>query len=107
MNFFQDFDAIPERELVPGFFGRFVHTDELSVVRWRVTAGAKLPEHAHHNEQISMFLEGQFSLTVDGETKTCEAGEVVCIPSNVVHKGVALTDCVLIDVFRPARDDYR
>jgi quercetin dioxygenase-like cupin family protein len=29
------------------------------------------------------------------------------IPSNVIHSADAVTDCKVIDVFNPAREDYK
>jgi quercetin dioxygenase-like cupin family protein len=46
-------------------------------------------------------------LTVNGETKIYENGLVAIIPSNVVHGGVALSNCKLFDVFSPVREDYK
>jgi quercetin dioxygenase-like cupin family protein len=34
------------------------------------------------------------------------AGQVLIIPSNVVHSGQALTPCKVLDVFNPVREDY-
>ena len=52
------------------------------------------------------FQEGS-SLKWTGEKRICEAGEIVCIPSNQWHYGKAITDCVLMDVFTPVREEYR
>jgi quercetin dioxygenase-like cupin family protein len=46
-------------------------------------------------------------MTVDGETRTIEAGDVVVIPSGANHRAQALTDCFILDVFSPVREDYR
>ena len=40
------------REQMPGFQGRFLHTDRVTVVHWEVQEGAQLPEHSHPHEQI-------------------------------------------------------
>lgn len=100
-------DKIEERELVPGFHARLIHTDGLTVAHFRIEKGSALPEHSHHHEQITNVLEGTLEMTVDGETRECVAGDVIVIPGHVVHSGRALTDCRLIDVFRPAREDYK
>ncbi len=100
-------DDIEEREIVPGFFGRFVHTDDTTVAHWRVVKDAAIPMHSHVSEQIANLIEGRFEFNVDGDKKSIIPGEVVVIPSNVKHGGRALTDCRIIEVFNPARDDYR
>jgi quercetin dioxygenase-like cupin family protein len=104
---FTHLDDIPARTLLPGFHGKFVHTDHVTTAFWTVDAGAALPAHAHPHEQITSVLEGTFELTVGGDTRTVEPGGVAVIPGGVTHAGRAITDCRLVDVFYPARDDYR
>ncbi len=104
---FTHLDNIESKEIMPGFHGKFVHTDEVTMASWQVEAGSGLPEHSHPPEQVTMLLEGKFEMTVGGETRTLVPGGVAVIPANVSHSGKALTDCRLIDIFHPARDDYR
>lgn len=104
---FINFADLAAREIVPGFHGKFVHSDHMTVSRWSVEVGALLPPHAHAHEQVTMVLEGQLELTVGEETQVLEAGMVAVIPGNVTHSGKALTPCHVIDVFYPCRDDYR
>ncbi len=96
-----------ERELVPGFRARFVHTDQMTFALWTIEAGASLPGHAHPHEQVANILEGRFELTVGGETWTLEPGMIGVVPPNVPHSGKASTDCRILDVFYPVREDYR
>lgn len=100
-------ENIQERELVPGFRGRFVHTDNMTLAYWRIDAGAAMPEHAHPHEQMTNLIQGEFEMTVEGESKLIGPGNVVTIPSNALHAGRAVTDCVIIDVFWPTREEYR
>jgi len=74
---------------------------------WTIEAGATLPEHAHPHEQVTTVIRGTFEMAVDGETRVIEPGEVVVIPSGARHRGLALTDCYIVDVFHPVREDYR
>jgi quercetin dioxygenase-like cupin family protein len=98
---------IQEREMFLGFRARFVHTDRMTCAYWTITAGAALPEHAHPHEQVSNIIRGRFEMTLDGETQTIEPGGVVVIPSGTKHRGRAITDCYILDVFVPVREDYR
>ncbi len=107
MQHFYNQDQLPEKEIIPGFHGRMVHTAELTMAYWRIEAGAVLPEHAHEHEQVVNLIEGEFEFTLDGETQICKTGGVVTIPPHVPHSGKALTDCYIIDVFRPVREDYK
>jgi quercetin dioxygenase-like cupin family protein len=104
---FVELSTINEKEIVPGFHGKFVHGDNVTTVFWRIEAGAELPEHAHPHEQVSVLTSGKFEMTLNGKTRQLEEGIVAVIPSNVPHSGVAITDCTIMDVFYPVREDYR
>ena len=97
---------ISPTEKIPGFHGRFVHMEGFTLAYWEVKAGSELPEHSHVNEQSSQVTEGEFELTIDGETEVYKPGQVATIPAHVVHSGRAITDCKITDVFAPARPEY-
>ena len=99
--------GMDEREVVAGFHGKFVHSENMTTSFWRIEAGSTLPEHAHPHEQVSVVTSGKFEMMLDGETRQLEPGMVAVIPSNVKHSGTALTDCTIMDVFYPVREDYR
>jgi quercetin dioxygenase-like cupin family protein len=104
---FIDLSKTASREIVPGYRARFLHAENMTLAYWEVEPGAELPEHAHPQDQIANVLEGEFELTVGGETRVLVPGQVALIPGNVPHSGRALTACRLLDAFQPARDDYR
>ena len=93
--------------MIPGYSARFIHTERMTLSYLDVKAGAALQEHSHPHEQVSTVIEGEFRLTVDGEQIDFGPGSVIVIPSNTKHSGLALTDCKLLDVFTPVREDYR
>ncbi len=102
-----DLKDIEEREIVPGYRAKFVHSEDMTLAYWDVDPGAELPEHSHPHQQITNVLEGKFELTVDGDTRVLEPGMIAVIPGGVPHGGKALTPCRLLDAFHPAREDYK
>jgi len=104
---FLDLSTLEPREPMAGFRGRFVHSETMTFVHWTIAAGAALADHAHPHEQVANVIAGQFELTIDGETQTLGPGTVGIIPANARHSGRALTECRIIDVFYPIREDYR
>ena len=51
-----------------------------------------VPEHSHHNEQISMLEQGTLRFVLAGEELILKAGEVLRIPPHVPHSAEALED---------------
>ena len=105
-NFIQT-DVLPEQMLREGIYARFVHTEQMTVAHVLLVKGAVLPMHAHIHEQVTNVVQGELEMTVDGHTRICRPGDVVVLPSNVPHGAVALSECRVIDVFQPVREDYR
>ena len=98
---------IEQKEIIKGFQGRFVHMESFTIGFWDIKAGAEIPYHSHVHEQTTQVIEGQFEMTVEGETKIYTTGMLVKIPSFAKHGGKAITDCKLTDVFCPTREDYK
>ena len=98
---------IQSKEVMPGYHGKLVHTKNITLVFWNVEKDAVVPEHHHVHEQIMHVIEGEFEFSLDGETKVYRSGDIVPIASNLPHSGKALTACQLMDVFSPAREEYK
>ena len=95
-----------QKEIIPGYKVRFVHSENMTFAYWDIKEGAPLPEHSHSHEQVANMIEGEFELTVEGKTEILKPNSVTIIPSNAKHSGKALTNCRIIDVFYPIREDY-
>lgn len=98
---------IPVRQLVPGINGHYRHATDMTIGLVLIDAGTSLPLHKHVHEQITYMLKGELKMQIGDETVVLKPGTVQVIPSNVEHGAIALSDCELIDVFNPVREDYR
>jgi quercetin dioxygenase-like cupin family protein len=98
---------IPSCNLIEGYDAQFIHTANATYSHVKAKADAVLPTHSHPQEQVSYILDGTFELTVEGVKHVLEPGQVFVIPSNTKHSGLAITDCFILDVFTPLREDYR
>jgi quercetin dioxygenase-like cupin family protein len=103
----KDLRELSAKEIIPGFWAKFVHSENVTVSYWEIEAGSSLPEHAHPHEQITTMIEGEFELSIEGELHRLKANTVAVIPSHAKHAGKAITNCKIIDVFYPVREDYR
>lgn len=104
---FLDLNDLKAKEMVPGFWGKFTHTDNITLAIWQIETGAELPLHAHPHEQVTTLIKGDFELTIAGETCQLKSGMVAIVPPNVPHSGRALSACQILDVFYPIRVEYQ
>ena len=93
-------------DLNPLLRRHFVVGQEIMLARVLLKKGCIVPEHSHHNEQMTYILEGALKFWIDGRVIVVNAGEVLTIPSNMPHKAEALVDTVDLDVFTPPRADW-
>jgi len=99
-------DAIDLEDLNPLLQRHFVVGKDIMLARVLLKKGCIVPEHSHHNEQLTYILEGALKFWIDGKVLVVRAGEVLTIPSNMPHKAEALEDTVDLDVFNPPRADW-
>lgn len=100
-------EDLPDLQLADGIHARIVTAQSMTVAHVDLAAGAVLPEHAHINEQVVNVIEGHLELTVDGTSYDLVPGKVMVLAPNVPHSGRAVTDCRVVDVFHPVREDFK
>ena len=102
------YSEIAEREAFAGVRGRYFHSPQMTTGEVSLDAGVTVPVHSHPHDQMTLVLSGRLEFTLGEETHEIGPGDTVVIPGGVPH-GVrtTLAECKLIDVFAPARTDYR
>ena len=100
---------MPKERVTDQISRRLVTGERMMLAHVYLDKGAIVPQHSHHNEQLTYILEGALHFWI-GEAQDEEvivrAGEVLWIPSNVPHKALALEDTLDVDVFSPPREDW-
>ena len=100
-------NEIAPEPLSPTLTRQFLSGEQSMLARIVLKKGAKVPQHAHPNEQIAFILSGSLRFTFpDGSTQTANSGEVLVIPANLPHAAEALEDTVDFDIFTPPRQDW-
>ena len=93
-------------DLNPLLQRQFVVGNEIMLARVLLKKGCIVPEHSHHNEQLTYILDGALKFWIDGKEIVVHAGEVLTIPPHMPHKAEAMEDTVDLDVFTPPRADW-
>jgi quercetin dioxygenase-like cupin family protein len=100
---------MPAEPLKGSISRKLITSERMMIAHVYFKKGDDVPQHSHENEQLTYILEGalQFWLGPDGSRQiTVHAGEVLVIPSNVLHRALALEDTLDVDVFCPPREDW-
>ena len=101
---FLDTNGLPVTELLPGWFGRYFHSENMTFAHYDFKRGSSIHEHFHPEEEVYEVIEGELELTIDGVRQVARLGLVGIVPSNVRHSVKALTDGRAIIVDYPLRD---
>ena len=68
-----------------------------------------ISEHVHLNEQMGYILVGKIELTIEGDTRECNPGDVYHIAANVQHSFKVLSEepAEILETFCPPKDENR
>ena len=108
VRFFR-WEDMPKERVTDMIDRRLITGDRMMLAHVYLKKGSIVPKHSHENEQLTYILEGalRFWIGDDGAQEVVvRAGEVLTIPSNVVHKAEALEDTLDVDIFSPPRQDW-
>jgi quercetin dioxygenase-like cupin family protein len=100
---------MPKEKVTDQIDRRVLCGERMMLAHVYLAKGSIVPRHSHDNEQLTYILEGalKFWIGEDGKQELIvRAGEVLVIPSNVLHKAEALEDTLDVDVFCPPRQDW-
>ena len=108
MSYFRDSSEITRKEVAPGVVLRTMWGDKVMMSLVEVAPGAIVPIHSHPNEQTGIMMQGEFEMTIGGETRVLKPGDAYVIPGGVEH-GVVGSDgwSLALDIFSPPREDYK
>jgi quercetin dioxygenase-like cupin family protein len=82
---------------------------EGATLAWgELTPGHEPRPHTHPHEQIVYIVSGHGTFTVGEETAEVRPGDMLVVPSGVLHYAVAAGEEPMVDlsVFNPRREDY-
>ena len=106
---FYRWEDMPKEQVTEQLQRRLITGERMMLAHVYLKKGCIVPKHSHDNEQLTYILEGALKFWI-GEDESKEvivrAGEVLVIPSHVLHKAEALEDTLDVDIFSPPREDW-
>jgi chorismate mutase/quercetin dioxygenase-like cupin family protein len=100
-------EDLPLKPAVPGAKMWAVGLEKSMLTYFDMKENTSFPEHSHEAEQITMVLEGELTFTVEAGQIAIGPGEVIAIPSNVVHSvSTGNAPCKAVDAWSPVKKEY-
>ncbi len=103
---FVDVTSLRVTERLPGWYGRYFHSPNMTFAHYDFVRGATIHQHFHPQEEVYEVIEGELEVTIGGVAQIARPGLVAVIPSGVPHSVKALTDGRVIIVDHPARPEF-
>jgi quercetin dioxygenase-like cupin family protein len=100
---------MPKEQVSATLDRRLITGERIMLSHVYIKKGSIVPKHSHENEQITYILEGGLRFWIGADESQMidvMAGDVLHIPSNVLHKAEALEDTLDVDIFSPPRQDW-
>jgi quercetin dioxygenase-like cupin family protein len=103
---FIDTNSLKVVERLPGWKGRYFHSDKMTFAHYEFVKDASIHEHHHPQEEVYEVLEGELEVTIDGKAEIARPGMVAIVPGEVKHSIRALSDGRAIIVDYPRRPEF-
>ena len=96
---FLDTNSLPVIERLPGWHGRYFHSQNMTFAHYDFTRGSSIHEHFHPEEEVYEVIEGELEVAIDGVSQIARA---VQRPGH--HRRLPATAAVVVlqQVFRGA-----
>jgi quercetin dioxygenase-like cupin family protein len=105
---FVSFDRVLGFELARGVTAKALFGEGAMLNLVELEPSAVVARHSHPHEQLGLILRGSMTLTVDGADHVLAEMDGYTLPGGIEHEAVAGPEGALVlDVFRPVREDYR
>ncbi len=82
--------------LPPGVTGKMLTGELLHVGVLRLEPGARIPRHAHHNEQLTFVVQGALLAELDDGVAEVARRCMLHVPAGVSHELVALAGALIV-----------
>jgi quercetin dioxygenase-like cupin family protein len=94
-------------EFVDGVHLHAIGGDQVLLCRVRYEPGKQVPWHAHEDtEQVMIILDGEAEMTIEDETKTLVAGDVVVVNRGLHHKLYSEHGVSFVEALAPVPLDH-
>jgi quercetin dioxygenase-like cupin family protein len=107
MSGFRTFNGVPEFEFRKGVKIHAVGGDQVLMCRVTYDPGFGVGLHSHeHTEQVMLIVDGDLTMTIDGETRMLGPGDTVVVNRGVEHELMTEGGCTFVEALAPVPLDH-
>ena len=104
---FRTWKGVEPHEFAPGVTINAIGGEQVLMCRVNYEAGAVIAEHNHpDSEQLMYVMDGDVTLTVEGQTETLRAGDVAVVNRGLNHNLSTVQGCTFIEALSPVPRDH-
>ena len=94
-------------EFVDGVRLHAIGGEQVLLCRVQYEPGKFVPLHKHeHTEQVMFVMDGEVTMTIEGETRELKAGDVVVVNRGLEHTLVSKTGVTFMEALAPVPLDH-
>lgn len=104
---FGSFNGLEPFGVREGVSLRSVGGEQVLLCRVEYEPGSRVPRHAHeHSEQVMLIVDGEVTMTVEGETRTLRAGDTAVVNRGLEHELHTVDGCTFMEALAPVPLDH-
>lgn len=84
-----------------------VYNSDIMLCYFFLEKDSEVPLHSHEEHQVGYVLKGKLKFFTEKSELIAKEGDSYIFDSNVKHGAIILEDSEVIDIFSPAREDYK
>jgi len=108
MQTFYNSSEVQRKEIAPGVTIRTMWGEKVMMSMVELAPHSIVANHSHPHEQAGLVIQGEFDMTIGGETRRLKGGDAYVIPGGVEHSVIGSDGWSLaLDIFSPPREDYK
>jgi quercetin dioxygenase-like cupin family protein len=106
-NPFRSWNEVEPYSFAPGVRLLAIGGDQVLLCRVSYEPGTGVTRHAHETcEQVMVILDGDVTVTIEGESRRLEAGDVVVISRGLQHELRSEGGCTFFEALAPVPLDH-
>ena len=104
---FGSWNGQEKHEFVDGVFINSIGGEQVLMCHVTYKPGKFVPLHKHeHTEQVMYIVDGEVTMTIEGETKVLRAGDTVVVNRGLEHTLISENGVTFIEALSPVPLDH-